>query len=532
MIKDLTLQQERKLANRMYYGGGVTKKYEDGGAFAWKDDKTADLAGAGLSVASSATAAFDKTPDKYDGMDVAGSALKFASMGAAAGPVGALIGGAVGLGVGLFTKNKQEKEKEKAELLAEQRKQQDEGLANYMKDQEEFAGYEKGGVIKKGSKEYKKAYDTGNLANMVDIDGEQTAVFPDMDEITLTDKLPENLKGKDWMGIPKERSFQNQNYMKNLYKDNPVAQNVMDKNTGDSGNLWGNIVEGSKELLTASIMGAAPIPGLSGGRSFAGASSSKIYNTLAKEVSSAKAGYNMVKGAFNSGKQLLTRNNMVLPNAKSLYTNIAKPLVQGGLKSTYHGTKLSAAPAMLYGLGDIGLSSVSGNLTMDKTVKGVKSTINFANPLDKIPGVGKYSKDLIKTAADLYQDKGNKGAARFASMFFPKGSAASYMFKVGKDYISEDLNLAKPLFNMPLQAKNTTQNMFAQGGMTQGAYSHSTNPLTVVDKNGQDTGMELTGGEGVFDKPAMDRIKSMLAGGKVNEVGAFIDNEMKTWKHK
>ena len=44
--------------------------------------------------------------------------------------------------------------------------------------------------------------------------------------------------------------------------------------------------------------------------------------------------------------------------------------------------------------------------------------------------------------------------------------------------------------------------------------------------------MELTGGEGVFDKPAMDRIKSMLAGGKVNEVGAFINNEMKTWKHK
>ena len=186
MIKDLTLQQERKLANRMYYGGGVTKKYEDGGAFAWKDDKTADLAGAGLSVASSATAAFDKTPDKYDGMDVAGSALKYASMGAAAGPVGALIGGAVGLGVGLFTQNKQKKEREKAELLEEQREQQDEGLANYMKDQEEFAGYEKGGVIKKGSKEYKKAYDTGNLANMVDIDGEQTAVFPDMDEITLT----------------------------------------------------------------------------------------------------------------------------------------------------------------------------------------------------------------------------------------------------------------------------------------------------------------------------------------------------------
>ncbi len=70
------------------------------------------------------------------------------------------------------------------------------------------------------------------------------------------------------------------------------------------------------------------------------------------------------------------------------------------------------------------------------------------------------------------------------------------------------------------------------GGMTKGAYSHKTNPLAVVDKNGNHTGMELTGGEGVFDKPAMEKIKRMVAGGQFKEAGVFVNNEMKTWKHK
>ena len=151
MIKNLSFEQEKKLANSLYFGGGYTKKYEDGGvagdgggAFKWKDEKTAAIAGAGLSVASSAFSAFDKTPDKYDGMDVASSAAKYASMGAVAGPVGALIGGAVGLGVGLFTKGKMKREEKKAKDLAEQQ----EGYDMYMKDQEEFAGYEDGGKIK------------------------------------------------------------------------------------------------------------------------------------------------------------------------------------------------------------------------------------------------------------------------------------------------------------------------------------------------------------------------------------------------
>ncbi len=68
--------------------------------------------------------------------------------------------------------------------------------------------------------------------------------------------------------------------------------------------------------------------------------------------------------------------------------------------------------------------------------------------------------------------------------------------------------------------------------MTPGAYNHKSNPLVVVDKNGQHTGMELTGGEGVFDKPAMSKIEAFARGGDFERLGKFVAQEMKTWDHK
>jgi len=73
---------------------------------------------------------------------------------------------------------------------------------------------------------------------------------------------------------------------------------------------------------------------------------------------------------------------------------------------------------------------------------------------------------------------------------------------------------------------------YQTGGLTAGAYSHKTNPLTVVDKSGRDTGMELTGGEGVFDKPFMGKLQGLLSGGKYQEAGKAVQSEMRTWKHK
>lgn len=86
----------------------------------------------------------------------------------------------------------------------------------------------------------------------------------------------------------------------------------------------------------------------------------------------------------------------------------------------------------------------------------------------------------------------------------------------------------------PLEGRKTYMNMstYNTGGLTKGEYSHSSNPLTVVDKNGNNTGMELTGGEGVFDKPFMGKLQGLLSGGRYQEAGKAVQNEMNTWKHK
>jgi hypothetical protein len=89
-------------------------------------------------------------------------------------------------------------------------------------------------------------------------------------------------------------------------------------------------------------------------------------------------------------------------------------------------------------------------------------------------------------------------------------------------------------------------NKYGVGGMTPGNYSHKTNPLTayksgntmvLVNKNLQKTDIELTGGEGVFDKPFMDNIHSLK--NQVNtsknketiyaQIGKNVINEMDSW---
>jgi hypothetical protein len=68
------------------------------------------------------------------------------------------------------------------------------------------------------------------------------------------------------------------------------------------------------------------------------------------------------------------------------------------------------------------------------------------------------------------------------------------------------------------------------GGMTPGEFSHKTNPLTVVDKAGNDTGMELTGGEGVFDKGAMTKLDKYKKSKNFEEAGKLVFSEMDSWK--
>lgn len=48
---------------------------------------------------------------------------------------------------------------------------------------------------------------------------------------------------------------------------------------------------------------------------------------------------------------------------------------------------------------------------------------------------------------------------------------------------------------------------------TPGKFSHKKNPLRVINKNGEDTGMELTGGELVFNKDQGASISKMISSG-------------------
>lgn len=74
--------------------------------------------------------------------------------------------------------------------------------------------------------------------------------------------------------------------------------------------------------------------------------------------------------------------------------------------------------------------------------------------------------------------------------------------------------------------------IYNKGGMTKGAYNHKTNPLTVVDKNGQSTGMELTGGEGVYDADAQNKIETALKKKDYKKVGKIIEYEINDWKKR
>jgi len=73
---------------------------------------------------------------------------------------------------------------------------------------------------------------------------------------------------------------------------------------------------------------------------------------------------------------------------------------------------------------------------------------------------------------------------------------------------------------------------YKSGGMTKGEYSHKTNPLSVVDKNGQDTGMELTGGEGVYDEKAQNKIEKALKNKDYAKVGKIVEYEINDWKRR
>lgn len=95
------------------------------------------LLGPGLAVGSAALDALDDDPG-YGGMDVGKEALKFASMGAVAGPIGAGVGAVIGAGIGLIKKGKYEKEQREKKRKERSNKLAGEEVKATSKEAEDF----------------------------------------------------------------------------------------------------------------------------------------------------------------------------------------------------------------------------------------------------------------------------------------------------------------------------------------------------------------------------------------------------------
>jgi hypothetical protein len=95
--------------------------------------------GAGIGLGSALISELDDDPG-YGGMDVAGESLKYASMGASLGPVGAGVGAVVGGAVGLFKKKKFEKAEREAAIRARGERSAKTSIALSGSEAEEFYG--------------------------------------------------------------------------------------------------------------------------------------------------------------------------------------------------------------------------------------------------------------------------------------------------------------------------------------------------------------------------------------------------------
>lgn len=195
------------------------------------------------------------------------------------------------------------------------------------------------------------------------------------------------------------------------------------------------------------------------------------------------------------------------------------------------------------GLGAV--SSIATALDNDPNSFGAADTIGTvaqfasmgaaAGPIGA--GVGALVGGVVSIFKKRQEDKAKAKAKREEEKRKRVAGKKEHLSSIQNDRMAEAESSAKAQSELLATAKSLSSTsagkyFYNKGGMTQGAYNHSTNPLTVVDKYGNNTGMELTGGEGVFDKPAMNRIKAFAKGGNFQQLGQFVSNEMQTWKHK
>lgn len=126
--------------------------------------------------------------------------------------------------------------------------------------------------------------------------------------------------------------------------------------------------------------------------------------------------------------------------------------------------------------------------------------------------------DLAAQLNVIGQTRGNIEAeqrAREADLYgFEFGQAAQteQQMRMQKEFTRPGLEGFQAGLGTAANTFGALANAMEKGGTTKGEFSHDSNPLTVVDKNGEDTGMELTGNEDVFTKSVSESMRDLVRG--------------------
>ena len=249
-------------------------------------------------------------------------------------------------------------------------------------------------------------------------------------------------------------------------------------------------------------------------------------NNKAIQKFAVSKGYKDFKGKSNNEVMKMFKNS---PKLQEEYTD---HMILGEYTQTAKNKKYNAVLDK-YGMTDtIALLHFAGANNVKKFNKRLEKDPNayFQTPKGDAPNVtvDKYLSEY-KKGIDIYKENRENQIA----------------IKEGKFGTTERLDNKGNVVNVPIgdksggaySAKNLPifevkgKNGMNMGGITKGKFSHKDNPLTVVDKEGNHTGMELTGEEGVFDKNAMNKIEALSSKGKFGALGRFIKAEMETWEN-
>ena len=412
------------------------------------------------------------------GADVLAGAGKGASMGSALGPIGTVVGGVIGAGVNIFAGGKKRKEARKAE------RKRKKAIRKQIKESEEHAKenlsaqllqqrmQEKADILEQQSQ---YSYKKGGI-----IDGTR----------------PEHLK------------YEHDNYSAGDYISDDI-----NKYYTMGGKITEGVGEGGSETEKTKVPSVMDSPYWS-------------LRPTTQEQKDYMAKVNPVTQGWEYPKDDTPKSKADERHERIMNTWVNRQLTKardaGDAAFVYGATTGNPAP-MVYG------SILSGGVDFGRTLGS--GIMQLLHPDEDWTGkMGHHAVNSLITLAPIKKLEKLKGLKGIYNLY--KSGKSLKTVERGIENLGENLK-GGPFSTSPSISQFSPidfSTKFLSGGMTKGDFSHKKNPLTVVDKRGNDTGMELTGGEGVFDKGAMNRLEQLKVKKDYKNAGKLVFSEMDTWK--